>query len=474
MAGYHVENFGCRASHADGDAIAAELAGQGLRESNGLYQADVVVLNTCSVTEEAERTARSFLRRVQRGNPEARIVVTGCYAQRAPAEVAALPGVHAVVGNSHKGWTASIAAQLAAGGTPAPQGFVPLTAVRSSSGVGIFADDLFAHADLAAPAFFGSGTSAPHATRPNLKIQDGCGNRCSFCIIPTTRGQSRSMPLANVLAAVRRFADSGGSELVLSGINLGRWGRDLASSLRFEDLVSAVLQHTALPRLRLSSIEPMDWTPGLLSLYREYGRSDFAASGPRLARHAHLPLQSGADAILRAMHRRYRPWHYEEKLAAIRAAMPSAAIGADVMAGFPGETDALFEESYRFIARQPFTYLHLFPFSARPGTPGWALHQRYPVAAAAVGDRMDRLRTLIAQKNRAFRASFVGQVLPVVTLRTPEKQAALGRTTAISDNFVKIELEAALPSNQMLVAHITSLSNDGLVAIPVGQGRITG
>ena len=164
-----------------------------------------------------------------------------------------------------------------------------------------------------------------------------------------------------------------------------------------EDLVSAILQQTSLPRLRLSSIEPMDWTPQLLTLF---------ADQPRLARHAHLPLQSGSDAVLRAMHRRYRPWHYGEKLRQIRELMPDAAIGADVMVGFPGETAALFDESFAFIADQPLTYLHLFPFSARPGTRAWHLAQQLPVPSAVVGERMERLRALIAGKNRLFRESF--------------------------------------------------------------------
>ncbi len=203
-------------------------------------------------------------------------------------------------------------------------------------------------------------------------MQDGCGNRCSFCIIPTTRGHSRSLSLEACLESVRAFADAGGTEMVLSGINLGRWGRDLQAGTntgRTGELKS--WHRTSLPRLRLSSIEPMDWTPQLLALFR-------GQSAGRLARHAHLPLQSGSDAILRAMHRRYRPWHYAEKLRLIRETMPDAAIGADVMVGFPGESDALFEESFAFIAAQPFTYLHLFPFSARPGTTGVATGSATP------------------------------------------------------------------------------------------------
>ena len=306
VEGYHVENFGCRASHADGDALVAELSRGG---ENAVSAADaaLVVLNTCAVTAEAERTARAYLRRVKRENPQARVVVTGCYAQRAPEEVARLAGVDAVVGNSHKGLLGDVMARMreqASGGLHEPaNGFVSLREV-TGAGVPVLVDDRFAHANLAA-----EDLAASNDTRPNLKVQDGCGNRCSFCIIPTTRGGSRSVPLETVLERVQRFVDADGKELVLSGINLGRWGRDFERPARLEDLVSAILVRTTLPRLRISSVEPMDWSADLLALYHQYGREDAAATGPRLARHAHLPLQSGSDAILRAMHRRYRPWH---------------------------------------------------------------------------------------------------------------------------------------------------------------------
>ncbi len=239
-------------------------------------------------------------------------------------------------------------------------------------------------------------------TRPNLKVQDGCGNRCSFCIIPDhPRPQPFSVARRLACDNVQAFADAGGTELVLSGINLGRWGRDLKPQRTLEELVSAILLRTTLPRLRLSSIEPMDWTPQLLALFR-------GQSGSRLARHAHLPLQSGSDAILRAMHRRYRPWHYAEKLRLIRENMPDAAIGADVMVGFPGESEALFEESFAFIAAQPFTYLHLFPFSARPGTRAWQLAQEYPVSPRVVAERMARLRAADRRQESCFPAEFPG------------------------------------------------------------------
>jgi threonylcarbamoyladenosine tRNA methylthiotransferase MtaB len=433
VAEYHVENFGCRASRADGEIISAELRHRGLTPAQTPAQADVIVANTCSVTAQADRTARAFLRKMHRENPLARILVTGCYAQRAPQELAALPGVHAVIGNSHKALVAELAQQAA--------GFVPLA--------GLYVDDTFAHSELAMPQGGWRGEKSGR-TRPNLKVQDGCGNRCSFCIIPTTRGHSRSLPLEACLREVQAFVDAGGTELVLSGINLGRWGRDLKPASSLEELVNTILLRTSLPRLRLSSIEPMDWTPALVELFRE--------SSDRIARHAHLPLQSGSDAILRAMHRRYRPWHYAEKLRLIRESLPDAAIGADVMVGFPGENETLFEESFAFIAAQPFTYLHLFPFSARPGTRAWHLAKENAIDPRAVTERMGRLRALIAGKNLGFRQRFQGIELSAVSLHT-----APGETTkALTDNFLEVELDACVAANQRLRVLVTGVSDTGL------------
>ncbi len=315
-------------------------------------------------------------------------------------------------------------------------------------------DEIFAHAELATLPF----AADAHQTRPNLKVQDGCNNRCTFCVIPATRGPSRSVPLATCLDDVRRFTDSGGQELVLSGINMGRWGRDFSPALQFHDLVAAILHQTSLPRLRLSSIEPMDWSADLLALICEY------ASGlhPRLAPHAHLPLQSGSDAILRKMHRRYRPWHYAERIRAIRAALPDAAIGADVMVGFPGETDALFEESYDFIAAQPFTYLHLFPFSPRPNTPGWELHRGHAVSASSVAYRMAALRSLIERKNLDFRTEFVGREVSAVTLSTARKVSGRPWVNGMTGNFIPIEILGDVEPNRMLAVQATGLTVRGL------------
>jgi threonylcarbamoyladenosine tRNA methylthiotransferase MtaB len=281
-------------------------------------------------------------------------------------------------------------------------------------------------------------------------VQDGCDNRCSFCIIPSVRGQSRSLPLADVLCEVEALVAAGHRELVLSGINLGRWGRDL-SQLRFEDLIRAILDGTRLAKLRLSSVEPMDWSDELIEL---------VASSSRIAKHAHLPLQSGSDRILRRMHRKYRPWHYAERLLKIRAAMPNAAIGADVMTGFPGETDADFEETRAFIEELPFTYLHVFTFSARPGTPAAAMTGQIPIAVARERNRV--LRELAAEKNRAFRESFVGQELEAITLSRIASDEMGEFTEALTDNYLKLRLAGRHEANQWLTARIDAITPDGL------------
>jgi threonylcarbamoyladenosine tRNA methylthiotransferase MtaB len=460
MAGFMVENFGCRAARADGEAIAERLRVFAERRT---FASDVVVVNTCSVTAEADRAARAFIRRTHRRNPAARIVVTGCYAQRAPQELAGMPGVVAVVGNSHKALAPGIILEAAqAGAATPPPSLLPVSSLLSAAGqqaAPIWADDAFAHSFL---------EDVPLAncaqTRPNLKIQEGCGNRCTFCVIPYTRGPSRSLPHAVVLRQVEEFVASGGKELVFSGINLGRWGRDFSSGLgrnSLSALVRAIFERTALPRLRLSSIEPMDWDSELIDLLREFG-------GIRLARHAHLPLQSGSDSVLRRMHRRYRPWHYADKVAALlSAAGPDVTLGADVMVGFPGETDREFEETLAFIRSQPFGYLHLFPFSPRPGTRGWALHAASPVPDAAVEERIALLRDLAQEKMRSHRGRFVGGSLAAITLHTQKALAATERTSALSENFLPIHLDGHFEANQLLDVHIAGLDRDGsLTGVP--------
>ena len=330
-----------------------------------------------------------------------------------------------------------------------PQNFVSLETVSLSAPAFTLVGDIFAHTELiAAPVF--SGDSIAEKTRPNLKVQDGCDNRCSFCIIPSVRGQSRSMRLERVIEEANALVAAGYREIVLSGINLGRWGRDFQPQEKFEQLVLALLEHTDIHKIRISSVEPMDWSDDLISL---------VAGSPRIAKHAHVPLQSGSDRILRRMHRKYRPWHYAEKIRKIHEAMPEAAIGADVMVGFPGEADELFEESRSFIERLPFTYLHVFTYSSRPGTPSAAMPDQVPVPVARERNRV--LRELAAEKNLEFRRKFLGKTLEVITLQQGDNDW----TEALSDNYLKLRLAGRHDANQILSAEISEVSNEELVAV---------
>ncbi len=422
---YFVENFGCRASQSDGAALDALLAAKGLESADERSCADLVVLNTCTVTSSADNDLRQTIRRVHRENPAARILVTGCYAQRAPEELASLPGVEWVVGNSHK---TQIADLVTLGG--------PGTPYHGNIHVG----DIFAqHEFLSAPVL----DAASDRARPNLKIQDGCNNRCSFCIIPFVRGRSRSAPAGQVVEQVRGLARRY-REIVLSGVNLGRWGREPGSQMRLADLVRLLLAETDVDRLRLSSVEPMDLSDDLLGLM---------AASPRIAKHVHAPLQTGSDRILRRMHRKYRPRHHADRILKARALMPDAAIGADVMAGFPGETAADFEESRLFIDALPFTYLHVFTYSERPGTP--AAEDRDAVPVCVRRERNHTLRDLAADKNRRFRELMVGRTLSAVTLLQPG--------TALTGNFLKVELASTREPNSLVNVRIGGLTRDGLV-----------
>ena len=426
-------------------------------ERGSSREAELVVLNTCTVTENADKDARASIRRLQRINPGCQILVTGCYAQRAPEEVAAIPGVTWVVGNSHKHQAAAIAL---AEFTPPKAELFSIERLMNSAAEKIVVGDVFAHTELlAAPVF----EAANERTRPNLKVQDGCDNRCSFCVIPYVRGQSRSLPAERVISEVQTLVAAGYREVVISGINLGRWGRDLPSGIEsFEEnrgssarnqsligLVRAILTQTSLEKLRISSVEPMDWSSEFIEL---------VASSPRIAKHAHVPMQSGSDAVLRRMHRKYRPWHYREKISRIRRAMPSAAIGADVMVGFPGETEAEFDETRRMIEELPFTYLHVFTYSPRPGTPAANASDQVPVEVAR--ERNAILRELATKKKRQFLESLTGRVVDAITLNTGTAEF----TEALTDNYLKMRISRVLPPNRWFRVKAESVEGETLLA----------
>ena len=389
-----------------------------------------------------------MIRRVHRENPDARVLVTGCYAQRAPAELTAIPGVSLVVGNSHKYALADYVAPPL-GGT----GFVPLTQVGTPSESNIIVGDIFAHTELlAAPVF--DGQNSHDKTRPILKVQDGCNNRCSFCIIPYVRGKSRSLKLDEVIRQVDFLVRQGYREVVVSGINLGRWGRDLPQRTNFSAMLRAILERTSIEKIRISSVEPMDWTGELIEL---------VASTPRIAKHAHVPLQSASDKVLRRMHRKYRPWHYSDRIERIRRAMPDGAIGADVMVGFPGESDEEFEQTRAFIESLPFTYLHVFTYSSRPGTPSAEMPSQVPVSTAKERNRV--LRELAAKKKREFMLSFVGRDVEAITLTHFDGEF----TEALTDNYLKLRVKGRLEANQWMRVAVEDVERESLVGLEVAS-----
>jgi threonylcarbamoyladenosine tRNA methylthiotransferase MtaB len=290
--------------------------------------------------------------------------------------------------------------------------------------------DIFAQSTVQiAPATLMAGDR----TRPILKIQDGCNNRCSYCVIPFVRGRSRSLPPDEVVAEVRELIGAGAKEIVLSGINLGSYGRDLTPRAALGDVVRRVLEETALDRLRFSSIEPQDVTEDFVAT---------VASSDRVARHFHVPLQSGCDRILRAMHRWYRTEHYAERVIPIRRLLPDAAIGADVIVGFPGETDADFHATVEFIERLPFTYLHVFSFSARPGTAGTSLANT--VAPETIRERARALRELGQRKSAEFRTAQSGRAMRALTLA----RGGDDWTEALTGNYLKVRIAGRHPANE--------------------------
>jgi threonylcarbamoyladenosine tRNA methylthiotransferase MtaB len=436
MATFSIENFGCRATEADATAIRGELLAKGLTPAAGHATADFVVLNTCTVTAAADSQAREAVRRIHRANPAARIVVTGCYAQRAPEELAAVEGVTWVVGNSHQAEIPRLIRETAS--------FIPVARLEADEislargPAKILTGDIFAQTVLPAPSALHDPSDR---TRPILKIQDGCNNRCSYCVIPFVRGRSRSLTPDSVVEQVRSLVASGAKETVLSGINLGSYGRDLTPRAGLGGVVRRILDETALDRLRFSSIEPQDITEDFVAL---------VAFSDRLAQHFHVPLQSGSDRILRAMHRWYRAEHYAERVKLIRRMLPDAAIGADVIVGFPGETEEDFDNTLEFIRQLPFTYLHVFSFSARPGTEATKFVGS-ALPALVIRERARILRALAQGKAEAFRTSQTGH---------PQRALTLARggndwTEALTGNYLKVRVAGRLPANEWHNVRVT-------------------
>lgn len=454
MATFYIEQFGCRATQADGAALRQQLLDRGCAQVPEATGADIVVLNTCTVTASADAQAREAIRKIHAANPAVHVIVTGCYAQRAPEELSQLPGVAWVVGNSHKPQIPELVRALSKDRFfPRSNGFVAADSLLAGGGslpqvpAKILHGNIFEQNSLLSPPVFGDGNH----TRPTLKIQDGCDSRCSFCVIPFVRGRSRSLPPEDVLRQIRELAGRGYREIVLSGINLGTYGRDLSPKVEFETLLRRILEETPVERLRISSIEPMDVTRDLVEL--------FASTG-RVAQHFHMPLQSGSDGILAAMHRWYRAEHYARRVELIHELLPDAAIGTDVIAGFPGEAEAQHAATVAFIEALPFSYLHVFSYSKRPGTKAASLSNQVP--GAIIKRRARELRALSQQKATAFRLSQIGRELRVLTLHASENGES-NKTPALSTNYLRVSIDESLPANQWLQINVTGTVGDCLL-----------
>jgi threonylcarbamoyladenosine tRNA methylthiotransferase MtaB len=422
--------FGCRCNQADSAAIREGLRRRSMSESGNRLDADLIIVNTCTVTQRSDQQVRQTIRRLHRENPDARIVVTGCYAERAPEPLANIPGVTLVVGNADKERLAEI---LDTAETEPRDRILraPLETQREY---------------LLAPMAQTGGK-----TRPLVKLQDGCDARCSYCIVPYVRGPGRSAHPDDILAEIQSLVDRGFQEIVLTGVHLGAFGLKLEGHPRLVDLLRQIVNIPRLGRIRLSSIEPMHFDQGII---------DLAAAYSVFARHFHIPLQSGSDRILRLMRRPYQAARFGELLQHILAALPDAAIGTDVMVGFPGETDRDFEETCALVQNSPLAYLHVFPFSPREGTAAWSLPGRLP--SQVTKERLSKLLEISRSKNILFRSRFLGHVLSAITLSHEEK---LGTSLVLTGNYIHARVPGlTIPPNRLVEIRIDDVLPEATLA----------
>ena len=462
---FHIITFGCKVNQCDTAGMARELTARGWCAAPPGIDPDLVIVNTCTVTKRADQQARQTIRRLAREHPETPIWVTGCYGQRAPAEVAALPGVQAVFGNQEKGRLGYLLSRcyqqptldastgaLAAPGLADP--LSPLDLPNSPSPIG---DEVRGEADSPSPLMgegWGGGEreamvsppsgelwrlvapfsptlpfrpwpvhAVPGHTRAWLKIQEGCNHQCRYCIVPQVRGPRRSLDPVAVLAAFHQLAGLGYREVVLTGVDLGQYGLDHAPSVSLAALVRRLAAQTWPFRVRLSSLEPMMVTPELL---------DELAAWGNFCPHFHLPLQSGASPVLAAMGRPYGPEEFRDLVREISRRFPGGGLGLDVLVGFPGETAADFEATRSLVAELPVTYLHVFPYSPRPGTPAADLP---PLPGNVVQERARIMRELGQAQKKKFLEAQLGQVREVLV---EGPAAPEGWLQGLSDHYLRV------------------------------------
>jgi threonylcarbamoyladenosine tRNA methylthiotransferase MtaB len=421
----HVSSLGCKLNQSEIDALAVRLAQGGHQVVASPAEADLCILNTCAVTHVAARKSRQALRRLYRENPEARLVVTGCYAELTPAELRDLPGVELVTGNRDKERLWQLLDDRAAS-----TGARPLCPSPDPS--------------LCLPT---------SRTRALVKIQDGCDNACTYCIIRVARGPQSSRPPDQVLAEIRARLSVGYQEIVLTGVHIGAYGRDRGGSCQNTDLwtlVARILSETEVPRLRLSSIEPWDLAERAFRLWAD----------PRLCRHLHLPLQSGCDATLRRMARHYTTDEFAALVNAARAAIPGLAVTTDLIVGFPGETDGEFAESLAFVQAMGFARVHVFPYSLRAGTPAARMAGQVPPPIKS--ERARAMRAIASAGDYAFRQRFVGRTMDVLWEASREGEA-LVVWNGLTDNYLRVHTgHTADLRNTITSTRLVALTERGL------------
>jgi threonylcarbamoyladenosine tRNA methylthiotransferase MtaB len=415
-----LDTIGCRLNQAEIESLALQFRKAGHEIVASAKDADLAVINTCSVTSEAASDSRAAVRRASRLGTD-QVVVTGCWATLEPDKAAALPGVYKIFPNQRK-------EQLVADLLDLPQEFFDLEPLARYPLPGLHA-----------------------RTRAFIKAQDGCDNACTFCITTVARGASQSRPMRQVLTDVRSALDGGANEIVLTGVHLGSWGLDLPVQQHLGDLVTFLLAHTSIPRLRLSSLEPWDLDEDFFSLWQDR----------RMCRHLHLPLQSGSRTVLKRMARKTTPRSFSALVRSARNAVPELAITTDVIVGFPGETEAEFSETLEFIKSMKFAGGHVFSYSARPGTP--AARMRAQVDHAIRKERSAVLHSLFADTARVYRQQFIGQKMPVLWESAIQVNDLGWRLEGLTDNYIRIKADAPEPRwNRLDVVELTADETDGL------------